>query len=148
MKAVARVVPGFVLVLTAMLSLPSPSSAAPPSQTDTLIRLEAHWIAAILNGDKTAVAAILSKDFKHVLNDGTLLDRAQELAGIKKEPFAIALSDETVDFDSSGDSAVMHGVDTVTEAGKATKRQRWTDVFFKENGTWMAVSAQENVIAP
>ena len=94
------------------------------------------------------MAAILSPNFKHITNDGTLIDRAQELATIVKEPFSIALSEQTVDFDAAGDAAVLHGLDTITQPGKPTKRQRFTDVFVKENGTWMGLSAQENVIAP
>ena len=130
-----------------VLFLPAQQSlAAAPTATDQVIRLEAGWIRAILNGDKAAVAAILSHDFKHVLNNGNVIDRAQELASIAKEPFVIALSEQTVDFDSSGNAAVLHGLDTITQPGKATRHQRFTDVFFKENGTWMAVSAQENVV--
>jgi hypothetical protein len=86
--------------------------------------------------------------FKHLTNDGVVVDRVQELAGIKNEPFKIAPSEQTVDLNPSGDSAALHGLDTITQPGKPTKRQRFTDVFFKENSSWLAISAQENVIAP
>ena len=119
-----------------------------PSASDELIRLEARWITAILSGDRGTVASILSEHFKHITNEGTLIDRAQELAGIKKEPFTIALSEQTVDFNANGDAAVLHGLDTITQPGKPMRRQRFTDVFFKEHGSWVAISAQENVIAP
>jgi IS4 transposase len=72
----------------------------------------------------------------------------QELASIKKEGFMITLSEQTVDFNPDGDSGVLHGLDTITQPGKSTRYQRFTDVFFKENGTWLAISAQENVIGP
>jgi hypothetical protein len=143
------------MILRAILSValaaslvPARSLAAPRSPTDEVIRLEARWISAILDGDKATVATILSADFKHILNGGRLIDRAQELASITKEPFAIALSEQTVDFDATGNAAVLHGLDTITQPGKPARYQRFTDVFFKQNGTWMAVSAQENVIAP
>jgi hypothetical protein len=57
------------------------------------------------------------------------------------------LSEQTVDFDSTGHAAVLHGLDTITQPGKATWYKRFTDVFFKQDGKWMAVSAQENVVA-
>jgi hypothetical protein len=145
-----------VLVLTVLafvlgeLLVPAQRSlaASHPSASDELIRLEARWINAILYGDRNTVAAILSQHFKHITNEGTLLDCAQELASIKKEAFMITLSEQTVDVNPNGDSGVLHGLDTITQPGKPTKYQRFTDVFFKENGTWLAISAQENVIAP
>ncbi|MGA8534638.1 MAG: nuclear transport factor 2 family protein [Candidatus Tumulicola sp.] len=142
-----------LLVLTFVLGaplvlMPLGVAASSPSASDELIRLEARWITAILDGDRSTVGSILSQHFKHVTNEGTVIDRAQELANIKKEPFKIALSEQTVDFNPSGDAAVLHGLDTITQPGKPTKRQRFTDVFFKVNGTWLAISAQENVIAP
>lgn len=119
-----------------------------PSASSVVIRLEARWIAAILDGDRSTVASLLSDHFKHITNDGVLIDRSRELAGIKKEPFKIALSAQTVDFNPNGDAAVLHGLDTITQSGRPPKRQRFTDVFYKVNGSWLAVSAQENVIAP
>jgi hypothetical protein len=149
MKRIVLVLPVLAFVLGELLVPVQRSLAAShPFASDELIRLEARWINAILNGDRNTVAAILSEHFKHITNEGTFLDRAQELAGIKKEPFMITLSEQTVDFDPDGDSGVLHGLDTITQPGKPTKYQRFTDVFFQENGTWLAISAQENVIAP
>jgi hypothetical protein len=148
MKKLSLVTLSLAVAFAALLLSARPSAAAAPSPTDDIIRLEARWITALLNGDKTTVAAILSPSFQHILNNGTVIDRAKELASITKEPFAMALSEQTVDFDSTGNAAVLHGLDTITQPGKTTRHQRFTDVFFKENGTWMAVSAQENVTAP
>jgi Domain of unknown function (DUF4440) len=139
---------GFALAFAALLFPVQRGMATPLSPTDTVIQLEARWISAILDGDRATVATILSAGFKHILNGGKLIDRAQELASITKEPFAIALSEQTVDFDATGNAAVLHGLDTITQPGKATRYQRFTDVFFKEGDRWMAVSAQENVITP
>jgi hypothetical protein len=149
MKRIVSVLPVLAFVIVGLL-VPAQRSlaASQPSASDELIRLEARWINAILKGDRNTVAAILSDHFKHITNGGALLDRTQELASIKKEAFTIALSEQTVDFNPNGDSGVLHGLDTITQPGKPTKYQRFTDVFFKENGTWLAISAQENVIAP
>ncbi|HEX3458093.1 MAG TPA: nuclear transport factor 2 family protein [Candidatus Baltobacteraceae bacterium] len=149
MKPIVLILRVFAFVLIALL-LPIHRGLADSSRSasNEVIGLEARWIDAILNGDRNAVAAILSERFKHITKDGVVVDRAQELAGIKKEQFKIALSEQTVDLNPGGDSAVLHGLDTITEPGKPTKRQRFTDVFFKENGSWLAISAQENVVAP
>ncbi len=149
MKRIAPALLTLAFVFAApLVGMPRCQAASSASAHDDLIRLEARWIAAILNGDRGTVASILSQHFKHITNDGTLIDREQELASIKKEPFKIALSEQTVDFDPNGDAAVLHGLDTITQPGKPAKRQRFTDVFFDVNGTWVAISAQENVIAP
>ena len=109
-----------VLVLIALL-VPVQSGIADSSRSasDEVIALEARWINAILIGNRNTVAAILSEHFKHITNDGAVVDRAQELASIKKEPFKIALSEQTVDLNPNGDSAVLHGLDTITQPGKA-----------------------------
>jgi hypothetical protein len=77
-----------------------------------------------------------------------LIDRAQELASTTKLPIAMNLTQETVDFDSSGDAAVVHGLNTIIQPGKPPSRARFTDVFVKQTGTWLALSAQETAIAP
>lgn len=68
-------------------ALPPQQSSASSSSAAEIVRLEQRWITAILNG----------------------------LATIKKEPFTITLSDQTADFDSTGDAVVLHGLDTITQ---------------------------------
>lgn len=48
-------------------------------------------------------------------------------------------TDQVVDI--VGDTAMSHGVDTVTESGNLLARERFTDVFVKQDGTWMALGA-------
>jgi Domain of unknown function (DUF4440) len=69
---------------------------------------------------------------------------AEELASIDIEPFTMNATEQTVDF--AGDAAVVHGLNTVTQSGKLLSRERYTDVFVKQNGSWMALSAQETAI--
>jgi hypothetical protein len=45
--------------------------------------------------------------------------------------------------DIAGDTAVIHGVNTLIQSGRVLAKERFTDVFILENGTWMAMSAQE-----
>ena len=48
--------------------------------------------------------------------------------------------------DIAGDTAVIHGVNTLIDGGKVLARERFTDVFVLQNGTWMALSAQETTL--
>ena len=43
----------------------------------------------------------------------------------------------------SGDTAIIHGVNTLIDNSAVIARERFTDVFVLQNGTWLALSAQE-----
>jgi hypothetical protein len=70
-----------------------------------------------------------------------LLDRADEINATVKQPFTMNPSEQMVDI--AGDTAVIHGVNTLIKSGRVLAKERFTDVFILENGTWMALSAQE-----
>ncbi len=105
---------------------------------------ERRWLTAITDGDRTTVESILGPSFKHINSDGRLLDRAQEIAGIEKVSFTMNPSEQLVDI--AGDTAVIHGVNTLIDNGKVLARERFTDVFELESGTWIALSAQETTL--
>jgi hypothetical protein len=102
---------------------------------------EARWLTAITDGDRDTVDSILSVNFRHITSQGVLLDRPQEIASMVKEPFTMNATEQIVDI--AGDTAVIHGRNTITQAGKVPARERFTDVFVLANGQWMALSAQE-----
>jgi hypothetical protein len=105
---------------------------------------ERRWLTAITDGDRAGVESILGHGFKHINSDGKLLDRAAEVASIEKVSFTMNPSEQLVDV--MGDTAVIHGVNTLTEGGKVLSTERFTDVFTLQNGTWMALSAQETTL--
>ena len=105
---------------------------------------ERRWLTAITDGDRATVESILAPGFKHINSDGELLDRAQEIAGIEKVTFTMNPSEQLVDI--AGDTGVIHGVNTLIDGGKVLARERFTDVFVLQNGTWMALSAQETAL--
>jgi hypothetical protein len=45
--------------------------------------------------------------------------------------------------DIAGNTAVVHGVNTLMQGGQVIGVERFTDVFELRNGQWMALSAQE-----
>jgi len=139
----ASLIPAFVFTAL-LLSPPSTVAASPPSPESAVLRQEARWLTAITDGDRKTVASILSTNYKHITDKGKLLDRAQELASTVKETFTMNATEQTVDF--AGDTAVVRGLNTITQSGKVLARMRFTDVFVKQNGSWMALSAQETAI--
>jgi hypothetical protein len=56
-------------------------------------------------------------------------------------PVVFNASDELIDV--VGDTAVIHGVNTITQGGNIVGRERFTDVFIKQNGKWLAQAAHE-----
>jgi hypothetical protein len=54
-------------------------------------------------------------------------------------------SEQTFDFAGAAD--VVHSLNTLMQSGKTLARGRYTDVYVKQNGTWMALSAQKTTIA-
>lgn len=128
-----------------VLMLVSVSARATAPDTAAVLHQESRWLSAIVAGNATTVAAMLSPNFTHITARGELLHRAQELAALKKESFTMNPSDQTVDF--AGEAAVIHGLNTLMQSGKTLARERYTDVYVKRNGRWMALSAQETQIA-
>jgi hypothetical protein len=119
--------------------------ASAPDPAAGVLHQEARWLSAIVAGDAKIVATMLSPNFTHITSRGEQLHRAQELAALKKESFTMNPSEQTVDF--AGAAAVVHGLNTLMQSGKTLARERYTDVYVKRNGTWMALSAQETEIA-
>jgi hypothetical protein len=114
---------------------------APPC-ADVLAQ-EARWLTAITTGDVATVESILGPTFRHVNADGEAFDRAQEIAAM--EPLNVAFNASSQIVDVYGDSAVIHGINTVTQDGKVVARERFIDVFLLQNGVWKALTAQETV---
>jgi Domain of unknown function (DUF4440) len=115
------------------------SLQAPPC-SDVLAQ-EARWLTAITSGDVAAVDSILGPTFLHVNSSGQPIDRAQEVAATKPLPVTFDASEQVVDV--YGDSAVIHGINTVRQGGKVVARERFVDVFALQSGVWKALTAQE-----
>jgi hypothetical protein len=105
---------------------------------------ERRWLTAITEGDRATVESILAPGFKHINSDGELLDRAQDISSLEKVSFTMNPSEQLVDI--AGDTAVVHGVNTLIDGGKVLARERFTDVFVLQNGIWMALAAQETTL--
>jgi hypothetical protein len=118
--------------------VPLPPAAAPCAD---VLAQEARWLTAITSGDVATVDSILSPTYRHVNATGEMFDRARELATTEPLDITFNASDQIVDV--YGDTAVIHGINTLMQDGKVKDRQRFSDVFVLQNGVWKALSAQE-----
>jgi Domain of unknown function (DUF4440) len=121
----------------------APLALEAPPCADVLAQ-EARWLTAITSGDVATVDSMLSPTYRHVNAAGEIFDRTGELATTEPLDITFHASDQIVDI--AGDTAVIHGVNTLMQAGKVKDRQRFSDVFVLQNGVWKALSAQETRI--
>jgi hypothetical protein len=84
---------------------------------------------------------ILAADFLCSLPDGALLDRAAFLAYTAKPVTIRHLEARDVVIRILGDAAIVHGQTWYETADGAPKRGRYTDVYARRDGRWLAVAA-------
>ncbi len=129
-----------------MLLVPVAAFASISAQAQAVLATEARWTRAVEDHDPAALGAILATNFVHTNYQGRVRYRDDELKLVREpKPYRQNTSEQTVDF--VGTAAVVHGLNTITESGRAVLRLRYTDVYALRNGTWIAVSAQETAIS-
>jgi hypothetical protein len=145
MKSAATAIAVAIATATAGLVLPVESATvSTPTAKAAILRQEARWLDALMKGDRASIASLLAPGYKHINSSGTLLDRDQELATASEQAGPMKWTDETITL--SGNTGIVHGLNTMDAAGK-TVRERFTDVFVNQNGTWLAIAAQETTVA-
>lgn len=111
------------------------------SDLETLVDLNADYIRAVQTSDVARFKAILSDDFLCSLPDGTLIDREHFLEQTARPVQITSLAAHDVDVRLMGDMAIIHARTTFTGPDGRAGAGRYTDVWAKRNGTWLAVSA-------
>lgn len=143
-RTIQYILPLAVAGIVALLPVVAESSASPQAQA--VLAQESRWQAAVAKGDAKALGSVLAEDFVRVTDRGSVRYRTDELADVaKKKPYEQRTSEQTVNFAGSS-VAIVSGVDTVSQGGRVTRRLRYTDVYQKIGGTWLAVWAQDTPI--
>jgi ketosteroid isomerase-like protein len=118
-----------------------PEAAAPVSDRDILSRLNADYIRSVQNGDVRRFDEILAVDFRCSNPDGSLLDRAGFLAQTARPVTISNLEARDVEIRMFGDVAIIHARTSYTLADGRPAMGRYTDVWARQNGQWLCVSA-------
>jgi len=87
------------------------------------------------------VNEILSDDFLCSMPDGTLLDRKAFLEQTARPVTITNLQAYDVKIRLMGDFAIIHAATSYTAVDGTTSGGRYTDVWARRNGQWLAVSA-------
>ena len=108
---------------------------------DLLLSLNKDYIDSVQNSDVARFDEILAEDFRCTNPDGTFLDRQEFL---EQTGMAVSISDlqaNDVLIRQFGDCAVIHATTSYLDAQSNRKYGRYTDVWIKDKGAWLAVSA-------
>jgi ketosteroid isomerase-like protein len=115
----------------------------PASETDhdALTRLNADYIASVQNGDVRRFEEILAADFVCTNPDCSYLDRAAFLLQTARPVTISGLTAHEVDIRIIGDVAVIHGRTSYRTADGRLGHGRYTDIWARRDGQWLAVAA-------
>jgi ketosteroid isomerase-like protein len=114
-----------------------------PSSSDltTLLKLNQDYIDSVQHSNVQRFSEILADDFLCSLPDGLLIDRAQFLSQTAKPVTISNLAAHDVNVRIMGDMAIIHARTTYNTADGKAATGRYTDVWARRNGQWLAVSA-------
>jgi ketosteroid isomerase-like protein len=116
-------------------------ATAAKSDRETLLELNADYIRSVQTSDVRRFDQILADDFVCTNPDGSLVDRASFLKQTAR-PVAIAdLAAHDVNVRLIGDCAIIHARTTYRLLDGRSGAGRYTDVWARRNGQWLAIAA-------
>jgi ketosteroid isomerase-like protein len=107
----------------------------------TLEQLNRDYITSVQKGDVRRFDEILAPDFFCSNPDGSLVDRKAFLAQTARPVTISNLEAHDVLVRIMGDVAIIHARTTYTLADGRPGSGRYTDVWARRDGRWLAVSA-------
>jgi ketosteroid isomerase-like protein len=111
------------------------------SDIDTLRALNEDYIRSVQTSDVGKFEEILSDDFLCSLPDGSLIDRKRFLEQTARPVTISNLEAHDVNVRLMGDFAIIHARTTYTTSDGRAASGRYTDVWARRQGRWLAVSA-------
>ena len=117
------------------------SMSTTSSDLTTLLQLNQDYIRSVQTSNVQRFQEILADDFLCSLPDGSLIDRGQFLTQTAKPVTISELAAHDVNVRLMGDMAIIHARTTYKAADGKAASGRYTDVWARRNGTWLAVSA-------
>ena len=117
------------------------TSTATASEVEVLRDLNGHYIHSVVHSDVARFTEILAEDFLCTNPDGSLVDKRQFL---RQTAVPVSFTDFDVDdlrIRVLGDVAIIHGKTRFALKDGRRGRGRYTDVWEKRQGRWLAVSA-------
>ena len=112
-----------------------------PDDREALIALNADYIRSVQHGDVRRFDEILADDFLCSNPDGSLVDKRAFLEQTARPVTISGLEAQDVKLRLMGDVAIIHARTSYRTAGGEQRQGRYTDVWARRDGRWLAVSA-------
>ena len=111
------------------------------SDLDVLRNLNDEYIQAVRTSDIGWFGAMLGADFQCSLPDGALIDRERFLERAARPLDVTDLDVHDVNVRLLGEVAIVHARTTYTASDGRRGSGRYTDVWARRDGRWLAVAA-------
>jgi len=111
------------------------------SDLEALNALNEDYIRSVQRSDVKRFDEILADDFLCSQPDGSLIDRAAFLKQTARPVTISGLQAQDVNIRLMGDFAIIHARTTYRTADGQDRGGRYTDVWARRDGRWLAVSA-------
>ena len=108
---------------------------------DTLLALNRDYIRSVQMSDVRRFDEILAEDFRCTNPDGSFIDRDAFLVQTARRVTISNLQAEDVNVRILGDFAIIHARTTYTSGDGRAGSGRYTDVWARRDGRWLAISA-------
>ena len=117
--------------------------AAPDSTLDvaTLLTLNREYIQAVQASDVDWFNGMLAADFRCSLPDGSLINRERFLERAARPLDISQLEVHDVEVRVFGDAAIVHARTTFSMSDGRLGSGRYTDVWVRHQGRWVAAAA-------
>jgi ketosteroid isomerase-like protein len=114
---------------------------ASETDLDRLLGLNRDYIRSVQTSDVRRFEEILADDFLCSNPDGSLIDRKGFLEQTARPVLISNLEAHDVKVRIMGDVAIIHARTTYTRPDGGDASGRYTDVWARRQGSWLAVSA-------
>jgi len=118
-----------------------PAETMVRADVETLKSLNRDYINSVQTSDVRRFDEILAADFRCSNPDGSLVDRKGFLAQTARPVTISNLQAQDVEIRIFADVAIIHARTTYTLADGRAGSGRYTDVWARQGGRWLAVSA-------
>lgn len=127
------------------------ASTGRPSEADSLAYIDKQdraWAEDAIQNDPAVLEAILAEDYSGVAGDGTVRNKAEEIAFWAALPPVAGAKPPKMTYRSYGDTVLAQGDQVLTPKGGSPVRILWTDVWMFRDGKWQVVGSQNATVPP
>lgn len=118
-----------------------PETVQSAADLEALTGLNRDYISSVQSGDVRRFDEILAADFRCSNPDGSLVDRQGFLAQTARPVTISNLAVHDVEIRMFSNMAIIHARTSYATADGRAGAGRYTDVWARQNGTWLCVSA-------